>query len=152
MSARSERALAIAVALLGLVPLGLVLVEAVSATLAPGLARAIHALLGPLCHQMAARCPDVHGHALGACWRCLGVDAGLLAAAIGPRRSWRVGAGLVTLGGLDWALAQAALSPDTALERLVLGAALGAGLAALGMAGARVLATRGRAAIRVALG
>ena len=135
---RAERALAWLVAIGGLASLVLVGVE----TVAPDdVAHSVHAWLAPLCHQDPARCPVVHGHSLGACFRCLGVDVGFALVPFARTVVRRHALTLLGLGLLDWLLGQTGLGADLAIERFVLGIALGAGLGvALGAAVRRVLA------------
>lgn len=144
MSVRAERTLLFAMALLALAPLSLVALEGLAAWVAPAFAAELHRWLAPLCHQIPARCPTVHDHALGACWRCLGVDVGMAASALAlaidrglPTRHAPL---LLGLGALDWCLAQCGVGPDVAIERLVFGALFGAGVALAWLALARVTA------------
>ena len=123
-----------AIAFLVVSPLVLCLIEALARPGLPVLSDAIHRLVAPLCHQDPARSPWAFGHPLGACYRCIGVHVGLAIVGIGWYGERRMGDErafpvLFGLGLLDWALCQTGSSIDHPLERLVAGAALGAGLA-----------------------
>lgn len=129
--------LAYALALVAAVRLALVALEAGAPA---SVADVIHGWLAPFCHQDPARCPSFHAHALGACFRCLGVDVGLVLATLGHR--WiatRHALALIGLGLFDWLLGQTQLGADLPAERFVLGLALGAGL---GLAARYALTTR----------
>ncbi|MFO0681314.1 MAG: DUF2085 domain-containing protein [Sandaracinus sp.] len=136
---------------LGLGPLALVLLESIGAMAWPALARHAHEALGPLCHQMPERCPSLAGHALGACWRCLGVDLGLVVAGVlslrGRAITVRAVAAALFVGLVDWLLGQWGASPDLAIERGLAGIALGVGLGGALVAASRTL---GRSAPRLA--
>jgi hypothetical protein len=88
------------------------------------------AVLSPLCHQDPARSIALGSAVLPLCARCTGVLAGVAlvaltgSRALGDRRAWPL---LVALGALDPFLRP--LSLDHAIERALLGAVLGAGLA-----------------------
>ena len=81
------RALALVVVAL---PLALIGVELVARTLgAHALAEALHHALSPLCHQDPARSPMIEAHALGACWRCVGVHLGAVLVLLAWGARWR---------------------------------------------------------------
>jgi hypothetical protein len=89
-----------------------------------------------VCHQQPERCFEWFGGPLAVCARCLGVYAGLLAAAARPMRApaaalWALGAA----NGLDWLLGLAPNGPRFALA-----------FAFAWLAAARLLASREHAA------
>lgn len=131
MSAVDRAGLAVRAVPLFVLAVGLV--APLARALLPALGAAMHDALGPLCHQDPARCPTLAGEAAALCFRCVGLWAGAALVALGGlrRASTRTGLSLFALGVLDWALKLVAFVPDHPLERLVTGAALGAGLAIL---------------------